>query len=162
MNKLTNCISVLFIDIDGVLISFNAPQVALDAEDLYAAYRFDKKAVVVLNEIIQKTNCEIVISSDWRHHYTLEELKRIFSLNEIIKEPIDVTIYKGKTTLKTLEVDRCFEIMEWVNKNTPVKWCAVDDLDLSELGESHFILCKRPYREGIKQTNIKEKIINKL
>jgi len=35
---------------------------------------FDKKAIKVLNEIIEETGCDIVVSSDWRLHANLEEL----------------------------------------------------------------------------------------
>ena len=35
---------------------------------------FDKKAIKVLNEILEEIGAEIVVSSDWRCHATLEEL----------------------------------------------------------------------------------------
>lgn len=35
---------------------------------------FDKKAVKILNQILEETNAEIIVSSDWRFHATLEEL----------------------------------------------------------------------------------------
>ena len=41
------------------------------------------------------------------------------------------------------------------------KYCAVDDMDLSALGDEHFVQCTHS-REGIKQTGIKEKIIKRL
>ena len=35
---------------------------------------FDTKAIKVLNEILEKTGAEIVVSSDWRFHATLVAL----------------------------------------------------------------------------------------
>jgi hypothetical protein len=62
-----------------------------------------------------------------------------------------------------LERNRLDEISRWVEENEDKieKWIAVDDLDLSELGEEHFVHTKRP-REGIKQTGIKDKILKLL
>ena len=46
---------------------------------------FDEKAVKVLNEILEKTNAEIVVSSDWRFHANLEELGDYYTSQGIIK-----------------------------------------------------------------------------
>ena len=35
---------------------------------------FDQKAIKILNEILEETGAEIVVSSDWRFHANLEEL----------------------------------------------------------------------------------------
>ena len=35
---------------------------------------FDRKAIEVLNSILEETDAEIVISSDWKKHATIEEL----------------------------------------------------------------------------------------
>ena len=40
-------------------------------------------------------------------------------------------------------------------------WVAVDDMEMFDLGEDHFVHCPLP-REGIKQLGIKEKIIHLL
>jgi hypothetical protein len=155
-------LKILFLDIDGVLVPFNDISKRIDYEDVHNFYMFDKKCVKVLNEIIDAVDFEIIISSDWKYHYTLDQLRKIFKLNGINKSPFGVTIEKDYVTAQTLEPDRCFEIEDAVEKLNPEKWCSVDDLDLSELGEDHFVLCGRPYKEGIKQTSIKEKIIERL
>jgi hypothetical protein len=52
---------------------------------------------------------------------------------------------------------RAIEINKWIEYNKPEKWVAVDDLDMRrEL--KHFVHTPQPF-EGIKQSNIAEKII---
>ena len=46
---------------------------------------FDQKAIKILNEIIEETGCEIVVSSDWKLHATLEELGEYYELHGISK-----------------------------------------------------------------------------
>ena len=149
---------ILFLDIDGVVLPFNVHGKTRDD--------FDKKAVKVLNEIIEKTDCEIVISSDWRNHHDLNQLKNIFEYNGVIKKPIDTTPHSIKYDMESLDVGRADEIQMWLDENKEKydieTYCAVDDLDLEDLGDNHFVMCTRPYNEGIKQTSIKDKIIKRL
>lgn len=50
---------VIFLDIDGVLNNQQSP------------YQIDEKRVKRLAKIVHKTNAKIVISSNWRHSYSL-------------------------------------------------------------------------------------------
>jgi hypothetical protein len=52
---------------------------------------FDKKSVKVLNEVLEQTGAEIVVSSDWRLFATLEELGEYFLSKGILKAPIAFT-----------------------------------------------------------------------
>jgi hypothetical protein len=81
---------VIFLDNDGVIcLSSNwgsrlKKQKKLgynpefnDNNQLPVEYRFDNfdvKAVKILNQILETTGAEIVVSSDWRLHGSLEEL----------------------------------------------------------------------------------------
>ena len=104
---------------------------------------FDKKAIRILNEIIIETDCEIVVSSDWRAHATLRELGDYYLHQGIVKRPIDMT---GNTLSKDtkfwdpktdLEETRSAEILEWLAGHPEVtNWVAVDDLDMSERFDS--------------------------
>lgn len=58
-----------------------------------------------------------------------------------------------------IESTRVGEINEWVEINKPDKWVAIDDLNLSQL--KSFVHTKK-MNEGIKQSGIKELIIEKL
>ena len=84
-------IKVIFLDIDGVL----ATETTLKAEKHLCynerAYPFDKKSVKALNQVLEKRNPEIVITSDWRRAFDLFEIDKIFKFNKIIKSPTNYT-----------------------------------------------------------------------
>lgn len=138
---------------------------------------FDKKAVKVLNEILEESGAEIVISSDWKLHGTLDEIKEMYRTRGI-KEPIACTPrlqdedeeLAGLCTWKHwLEKARAQEIHIWLKRHPEVThWVAVDDLDMglkpewrgdSDWGLENFVLTTKPNTEGIKQSGIKDKIL---
>lgn len=153
----------------------------------YRFDNFDQKAVKVLNEILEKTGAEIVVSSDWRHHATVEELGDYYESQGIIKRPYATTeiinymewseegfIAEDFPWSRTdsLEQERHFEIMRWLGHNPSVTdWVVVDDLhmgihvDASSYGPykrtwglSNFVWTPQN-NEGIKQSGVKEKIL---
>jgi len=145
---------------------------------------FDKKAVRILNEILEETGAEIVVSSDWRFHATLEELGEYYTSQGIIKKPIAITgMFKDLfprewSALRfraDLELERYMEINHWLNNHPEVThWVAVDDLNMGvdflgerfvdkndidkKAGLTNFVLTPRD-NEGIKQSGIKDKIL---
>lgn len=157
---------IIFIDIDGVLCldsEINAKNTRWGS-----IHRFNNKAVKVLNHILNITDADLVISSDWKNNNNLsfKDLQEIFiEWAGIIKQPIDVTPNlwgKEFTKLSQLEECRSKEILEYVKLYNIEKWVAVDDLDLSNyLSEDHFVHTRRG-NEGIKQTGKSKEIINKL
>lgn len=143
---------------------------------------FDKKAIKVLNEILTETGAEIVVSSDWRHHATLEELGDYYTQQGIIKKPLGTTpkmrdvdpkFWKQISYKSELEDERIIEIKQWLENHPEVThWVAVDDLNLgiyepfsgdlfNENGLTNFVHTRKPM-EGIKQTGIKDKILKHL
>ena len=134
---------------------------------------FDRKAIDVLNSILEETGAEIVVSSDWRLHATLEELGDYYLSQGIIKAPISVTDrfkdlfpkeWSGLRFRAELELERSMEINHWIENHPEVThWVAVDDLDMSDAflqpGLTNFVLTPRS-REGIKQSGVKEKIVD--
>jgi hypothetical protein len=194
---------VIFLDNDGVIcLSSNwgsrlKKQKKLgynptfnDNSELPVEYRFDNfdvKAVKILNEILEKTGAEIVVSSDWRYHATLEELGEYYTSKGIIKKPIGVTdMFKdifpkewGYLRFRAdMELERSMEIGHWLENHPEVTHgVAVDDLDMSvdflgdrfaakdgsdvKPGLTNFVHTPRSY-EGIKQNGIKQKIIKQL
>lgn len=81
----------IFLDIDGVLATNPDPKISKSLWYNEIAYPFNKNCVKVLNKILEKTNAEIILSSDWRRVFDLDELDKIFKFNHVIKSPIDVT-----------------------------------------------------------------------
>ena len=185
---------VIFLDNDGVIClannwgsrvkkwnKFNSKNTNVDFYDRPVNCRFDNfdvKAIKVLNSIITETGAEIVVSSDWRYHASLEELGDYYLSQGIIKRPIDVTdlfkdIYPREwqklRNYAELEYERQSEIKHWLSQHPEVThWVAVDDLDMSEkfgsvsgksnMGLTNFVLTPKP-TQGIKQSGIKEKIL---
>lgn len=134
---------------------------------------FNKKAIKVLNEILEKTDAEIVVSSDWKRWANLEELGEFYESQGIIKKPIALTPVLASFAPDTAalfdwkrwyERTRIVEIKEYLKNNEVESWVAVDDMDMSltafeDNGLSNFVHTPRLY-EGIKQSGVKEKIIN--
>lgn len=156
----------MFLDIDGVLA---VGACSLQKGDpVFNAYPYDKKCVAVFNEILDTVpNLQIILSSDWRIHYSLMDMHDIFQMNGIKRSPVGFTRVletKFYPPGDELAFTRQEEIQIWLrehDKNDRLKWVAVDDLNMTEWLGENFIHCKR-WLEGIKQTGIKEKIIKKL
>lgn len=151
---------ILYTDIDYVLSLASDPNPKMTKWGWVSPC--NKKAVAVYNHILLHTGAAIVVSSDWRHHYTLEQLKDIF-INWIgaCRPPIGVTGYVPGTIQK-LEECRAKEILEHVEKFKPEAWVAIDDLDLSPwIDANHFVYLPR-MNEGIKQSGKAQKIIELL
>ena len=138
---------------------------------------FNKKAVAILNEILQETGAEIVVSSDWKRWANVEEMGEYYEAKGIIKKPIALTTdlgqctwYNGMTWIWSpqwdLEMTRVIEIKQYLHDHPEIThWVAVDDLDMGKNGESwkdwgldNFVLTPSG-SEGIKQSGIKEKIL---
>jgi len=158
---------VIFLDIDGVLATnkeFATNRTKFRekypwAKELRVPYGWNKGCVKILNEILDSTDAEIVISSDWRFHWDLDELDKIFKVNGVKKSPIFGTIKNKRKLSSEIEDDRVYQISEWIKFNKPDKWVAIDDMDLSSLGPNFF---RTKDSEGLKQTRLKNKIIKTL
>jgi len=154
-------IRFIYLDIDGVLClgSENKPK----STKWGYLYRFNKRAVEYLNDILEKTKADIIISSDWKHHFTLEQLQEIFTeWAGVCKPPIDVTPTIPGIMLQRLEEWRAKEILQHVESFNPDSWVSIDDLFLNSwISDEHFVYLPR-FMEGIKQTGKKQEIINKL
>jgi hypothetical protein len=186
---------VIFLDNDGVICLSNNwggrskkwakyrsanPETSKYHNDAPVEIRFDdfdKKAVKILNEILNETGAEIVVSSDWRYRATLEELGEYYLSQGISKKPIGVTKRLGECDQPEnfiwsrqwdLEQSRSLEILQYLRDNPEVtEWVAVDDLNMGKdeewkiWGLNNFVLTPKS-SEGIKQSGIKEKIIKYL
>ena len=185
---------ILFLDNDGVICLSNNwggrskkwsnyrsenPESSRELKDAPVTVRFDdfdKKAISVLNEVLQETGAEIVVSSDWKLHVNLEELGEYYESQGIIKKPIAFTDAKLLDNYDNfpwnpfldLEQTRSLEIAEYLTTYKSIlKWVAIDDLDMSlkrtEDGEyswglNNFVHTPKS-NQGIKESGIKEKII---
>ena len=138
---------------------------------------FNQKAVKVLNKIIEETDAEIVVSSDWKRWANVEEMGEYYESKGIIKKPIALTTNLGQCTWYNdkvwiwsprwdLEMTRVIEIKQYLHDHPEIThWVAVDDLDMGKNGESwkdwgldNFVLTPLS-TQGIKQSGIKDKIL---
>ena len=189
---------LIFLDHDGVIALSNNwggrtkkfakyrsanPDASKDIKDAPVSFRFDdfdKKAIKILNEILEETGAEIVVSSDWKLYATLEELGEYYEEQGIIKKPIaltdnlkDCTVHGDDFIWSTMwdsEQMRTIEIKQYLHDHPEVThWVAIDDLNMGKIGEpwkdlwaiDNFVLTPKS-NEGIKQLGIKEKILNYL
>lgn len=133
---------------------------------------FDKKAVKVLNGILLFTGAEIVVSSDWKLHATLEELQEYYISQGIAKAPIAVTpnmsdfdpdgcgLFQWKGWYSRIRVT---EIRRYLSAHPEVtSWVAVDDLPMGFDGLENFFMTDEWGKEGIKKSGMAEKIIASL
>lgn len=114
---------------------------------------FNNKCVSLLNNIIETTNIEIVVSSDWSSN--IEKISEFYKLQGIIKSPIGFT---PKLKYDNIQTNRAKEILYWVNVNKVNKWLAVDDIYLGELIDN-FMWCDL-VNKGISKSGMCESIIS--
>jgi hypothetical protein len=153
----------IFLDIDGVLATSHQYYTNPKKWPDYGLYRFDDKCVKVFNQILEKTNATIILSSDWKDKYPLHAMNNIFKVNDIIEPITDYTISlwgeKYKNLMTDLEICRAEEILDFVSRYDIENWVAIDDLDLSPwISSENFVHTPRA-NEGIKQSGIKNKIL---
>lgn len=192
---------VIFLDNDGVICLANnwggrfkkqekwgGRKMSMRPDEMPVDVRFDnfdKKAIQVLNSILEETGAEIVVSSDWKRWANVDELGDYYTSQGIIKRPIDATMlfkdmlnnelitlgdeFPGRNWM--LEFERAHEIKYWLSQHPEVThWVAVDDLRMGKTGKDwsvgythdwgldNFVETPRS-REGIKQSGIKEEIL---
>lgn len=128
---------IIFIDVDGPLAwgTWNEGKVNITGgvEDFQIPYPWVKEDCEALQKICEETNAELVISSDWKKHFTFNQLKRIFWHYGITARLIDITTHQdlwNKMSRSSLEHERALEVAKWAKDNKITNWIAIDDLDL--------------------------------
>lgn len=119
---------VIFLDIDGVLVTRNSIiyQYLNFPDD--TSIRFSKKAVKNLNKLIRLTKAKIVISSTWRLFHSLEELKNIIKKQGIRGEIISTTSVE-KATIEE-GIPRGQKISDWLEQHPEVEQYVIIDDDV--------------------------------
>jgi len=192
---------VIFLDHDGVIClstewggrykkqkKWGGRKLSMNNDEIPMEYRFDnfnKKAVKILNEILEETGAEIVVSSDWKRWANVEEMGEYYESQGITKKPIDFTLNLNQCTNYDKdsfpwirqwdsEQTRSIEIKQYLHDHPEIiSWVAIDDLNMGktgmyysmefehEWGLDNFVLTPSS-SEGIKQTGIKDKILKML
>ena len=194
---------IIFLDHDGVICLDNnwgsrrkkqdkwgGRKLSMSLKEIPLEYRFDnfdKKAIDVLNEILETTEAEIVVSSDWKAWASIEQMGEYYEMQGIIKKPIAYTKNLGQCSFQDtksfiwsstydLEQSRYVEITQYLMDHPEIThWVSIDDLhmgrhvenskygafDRDDWGLENFVWTPRP-SEGIKQSGVKEKILKYL
>jgi len=165
----------------GIQPKLSSPKYGLPVECLFD--NFNKKAIKVLNLILEETDAEIVVSSDWKRWVNVEDMGKYYESQGIIKKPIaftpnlsECTNYDNDTFPWSrqfdLEQTRSIEIKQYLIDHPEVThWVAIDDLNMGKTGKyysvdfihewglDNFVLTPNG-NEGIKQSGIKEKVLS--
>lgn len=155
---------VIFLDNDGVIClarnwgsrfdkqkEWGGRKFGMSMSEVPIEYRFDnfdQDAIQILNQVLEETGAEIVVSSDWRLNATLEEIGDYYESQGIIKRPIGFTeVFHFTEWLEegfikdhgdfpwnrseNLEQNRYFEIKRWIRDHSDVTHVAIiDDLHM--------------------------------
>ena len=156
----------IMLDIDGVL-SLDFDEVTYSNqkkwfEKMIARCPLNKKAVIKFNEICAIVNPIIILSSDWKDHYPIDLMNEFFEWNGITHKITDYTstLWGVRfTSYQQLEECRAAEILLYVHEHEVKNYVAIDDLDLSPWIPDNFV-CTPRSNEGIKQSGVKDKILN--
>lgn len=160
---------IIFLDIDGVLATHK--QYMMNrvkfweknpiAKDLKIPYPFDPKCVKIFNEILDETNAEIVLSSDWKINFEFDVIGEIFKFNGVNKIPFDITPNEI-VSFGNLDKNRAFQIGQYIQDNDITNYVVIDDLNVGKYmvitnDDNKFVQTND--FEGIKQLSLKNKII---
>jgi hypothetical protein len=152
---------IIFLDFDGPLFSTRAmlfpenklhakmPEHLKDVLHPFISYwRMDPIAVTMLNQAIEITNAEVVISSTWRELHTKEEILALFDVNGL-----KVVLHDHWCTPRNTESgshltkyhphrSRFEEIQDWLNEHPEiVKWVSIDDdTSIKQFPQKHRVL----------------------
>ena len=130
---------VIFIDIDGPLAwaTWDDGKVTIEGGqgDFQIPYPWVKEDCEALQKICDETNAELVVSSDWKIHFSFSQLKRIFVHYGITAHIIDITTHQNlwnKLSKPSMEHIRASQVVKWAKDNKISNWIAIDDLPLGE------------------------------
>lgn len=150
--------NTLFLDIDGVLNSFeyfsNPPE---DSFSAYPLCEFDKRAINIINKIISECDISnLVISSDWRNTWTKEELITIFtSVGLKVPSKVDTTeCFINKFSVTEYDkIGRGYEIQKYINDNNVINYIIIDD-DNRFLEEQKSKLILTSFNTGVQLSDL--------
>jgi hypothetical protein len=137
---------IIFLDIDGVLVTWESLRIwgLSGPTKSRSGGMLDPKSVKVLNEIIEDTGANIVISSSWRIGRTLEALK-----SDLTEGGVNCSTMIDFTPRRN-DAKRGLEIQEWlnhysfINKTYPEKIVILDD-EISDMD---------PFKHRVVQSNM--------
>jgi hypothetical protein len=128
---------IVFIDVDGPLAwKYYGGRVSLSqgSEVFTIPYPWVQKDCTALLTILENTDARLVLSSDWRKHYSFLQMREIFrhygiQPHYLVDTTTHLDLWK-KFSRPSLSWERAAEILKWVRDNGIKQWIAIDDIDL--------------------------------
>ncbi len=129
---------VIFIDIDGPLAWATWEDGRVEITEMIQQpfkipYPWVQEDCDALAKIVRDTEASLVVSSDWRKYFNINQLRSIFLTYGIPHwSVLDTTTHFNprKKMSSSMEWDRVNEIHAWVRAFRPRHWIAIDDLPL--------------------------------
>jgi len=149
---------ILFLDIDGVLNSADWFSRRTKPQQFDNLHELDIELTYLFDEIIERTNCKVVLSSTWRLSETYQEdLERQgLNTNAIIDRTPHMPLMGGVEAM-----ERGKEIKAWLDNHQEVTKYAILDDDSDMLPEQLQNFFKTSWSTGLTR-EITEAVINHL
>ncbi|MEK6733378.1 MAG: HAD domain-containing protein [Candidatus Omnitrophota bacterium] len=152
-------LKVIFLDIDGVLNSYNYMDVLyLKGERSTAEEKstpaLDPQAVENLRIIVERTGAKIVVTSNWRNK-GLQWIQELWKQNRLPGNVIDITPQRR---------NRVFEIRRWLKSKHVENYVVLDDdftdIEVRMIGVAHFVDIHPKY--GLREDDVRNaaKLLN--
>jgi hypothetical protein len=130
---------IIFIDIDGPLAwgTWGDGRINIDegSKIFTIPYPWVEEDCQALQKICDETNAELVVSSDWKKHFNIIQLRNIFQHYGVYTPIIDITTHQklwNKLSRPSIEWERAAEITKWVKDNKISNWISIDDMQLNK------------------------------
>jgi len=140
----------IFVDFDGVLNSdhfYTRSRRAAEKGEL------DRGCVKLLNELVARTGCKIVIISNWRHGESVPELRKIM-VDRGFEHPASVV---GKTPDLGEDAVRGYEILAYIKaRKMKEPFVVLDDTDDMDGVEDCFV--RTDPRKGLQKADVERAI----
>jgi hypothetical protein len=118
-------------------------------------HNFNPEAVNVLNQLLDISGAEIVISSDWKLRVSFDQMLEFYHAQGVTKSPIDSTAWLPNYS--KYHKQRAHEIADWLEQHPAVShWAAVDDLYLGSW-LTNFVWAKNVHL-GITDPDVQQKL----
>jgi len=126
--------NVILLDLDGVLITTKPWESDVIIEDGFA--QFNEKSVAKLNEYLESTGYDIVLTSSRRYTTEIDQMNEFFKARGIKGQIIQyLPLYD-----LDLRYSRYDEVMRFIMKHRPENYLVIDDdKSLAKLGNNKWI-----------------------
>lgn len=126
--------NVIILDLDGVMITTKPWESDFILADDFA--EFNQKAVAKLNQLLQETGYDIVLSSARRYAHDIDQMNEFFKTRGIEGQIIEyLPLYD-----RNLMYSRYDEVMRFIMKHRPEHYLVIDDdKSLAKLGNDKWL-----------------------